>query len=125
MYNNQDLNQVTWELRSMSGAPQFEPSQHLPDVPYAAFARSLGLHGIRVESADGVRSAWEEALAGDRPTVLEFVTDPAVPPIPPSASWAQMQSTASAIMHGDSDRADVVKKGVKQKIQEVFPGSND
>src|SRR6185503_19662196 len=32
--NNGDLNQVTWEMRAMSGAPQFLPSQDLPDVAY-------------------------------------------------------------------------------------------
>ncbi|TDC23211.1 thiamine pyrophosphate-requiring protein [Streptomyces sp. 8K308] len=120
--NNQDLNQVTWEMRAMSGAPQFEPSQHIPDVPYAEFARSIGLRGVRIDSPDGVRDAWREALAADRPSVLEFVTDPAVPPIPPHATWEQAESTMSALLQGDPDRADVVKIGLKQKVQEFLPG---
>ncbi|MFE0686635.1 thiamine pyrophosphate-requiring protein [Streptomyces xiamenensis] len=119
--NNQDLNQVTWEMRSMSGAPQFEPSQHLPDVPYAEFARSIGLHGIRVDEPGGVESAWRQALAADRPCLLEFVTDPAVPPIPPHATWEQAQATAEALLRGDSDRTNVVKRGIKQKVQEFLP----
>ena len=45
--HNDDLNQVTWELRAMNNSPQFLPSQRLPDVPYAAFANSLGLQGIQ------------------------------------------------------------------------------
>ncbi|MGW7293432.1 thiamine pyrophosphate-requiring protein [Streptomyces xiamenensis] len=121
VFNNQDLNQVTWEMRSMSGAPQFEPSQHLPDVPYAEFARSIGLHGIRVDEPGGVESAWRQALAADRPCLLEFVTDPAVPPIPPHATWEQAQSTAEALLRGDSDRTNVVKRGIKQKVQEFLP----
>ena len=36
--HNNDLNQVTWELRAMGGAPKFEESQVLPDVSYADFA---------------------------------------------------------------------------------------
>ncbi|GAA2047397.1 thiamine pyrophosphate-requiring protein [Streptomyces cheonanensis] len=121
VFNNQDLNQVTWEMRSMSGAPQFEPSQHLPDVPYAEFARSIGLLGIRVDEPGGVQPAWQRALAADRPCVLEFVTDPAVPPIPPHATWEQAESTAKALLRGDSDRKNVVKKGIKQKVQEFIP----
>ncbi|GAA2360403.1 thiamine pyrophosphate-requiring protein [Streptomyces sp. XM4011] len=121
VFNNQDLNQVTWEMRSMSGAPQFEPSQHLPDVPYAEFARSIGLLGIRVDEPGGVQPAWQRALAADRPCVLEFVTDPAVPPIPPHATWEQAESTARALLRGDSDRKNVVKKGIKQKVQEFIP----
>ena len=36
--HNNDLNQVTWEMRAMSGAPKFAESQTLPDVDYAGFA---------------------------------------------------------------------------------------
>ncbi|MGW4277922.1 thiamine pyrophosphate-requiring protein [Streptomyces seoulensis] len=120
--NNQDLNQVTWEMRAMSGAPQFEPSQSLPDVAYADFARSLGLHGIRVEKPGEVRGAWEAALASDRPCVLDFVTDPAVPPIPPHATLDQIEAAATSILKGDSDRTAMVRQGFKAKVQEFLPG---
>ncbi|MYW03560.1 thiamine pyrophosphate-requiring protein [Streptomyces sp. SID3343] len=123
--NNGDLNQVTWEMRAMEGAPQFEPSQHLPDVPYADFARSIGLGGVRVEKPDDVQPAWREALAADRPFVIDFRTDPAVPPIPPHASLRQIESAASAIVHGDSDRGGMIRQGVKAKIQEMLPGGRD
>ncbi|MEU1799619.1 thiamine pyrophosphate-requiring protein [Streptomyces sp. NPDC019937] len=122
--NNQDLNQVTWEMRAMSGAPQFLPSQALPDVPYADFARSIGLDGVRVETPEGVESAWHKALGADRPFVIDFRTDPAVPPIPPHASLDQIEAAASAIAKGDSDRADMVRQGVKAKIQEFLPGKS-
>ncbi|MEW1910068.1 thiamine pyrophosphate-requiring protein [Kitasatospora sp. NPDC085895] len=120
--NNQDLNQVTWEMRAMQGAPQFEASQSLPDVRYADIAVLLGLHGVRVERPEDVEPVWRQALAADRPFVIDFRTDPAVPPIPPHASWDQIKSAASAVLHGDSDRAAVVKQGVKAKIQEFLPG---
>lgn len=120
--NNGDLNQVTWELRAMGGSPQFLPSQQLPDFPYADFARSIGLGGVKVEKPGDVTSAWEQALAADRPFVVEFVTDPAVPPIPPHATWDQMEKALESIVRGDSDRWDVVKEGVKTKMQEFLPG---
>ncbi|MFF1400646.1 thiamine pyrophosphate-requiring protein [Streptomyces sp. NPDC058287] len=120
--NNQDLNQVTWEMRAMSGAPQFLPSQALPDVPYADFARSIGLEGIRVEEPDAVEGAWQQALAADRPFVIDFRTDPAVPPIPPHASLDQIEAAASAIVKGDSDRSGMIKQGIKAKMQEMLPG---
>ncbi|WP_329453861.1 thiamine pyrophosphate-requiring protein [Streptomyces sp. NBC_01497] len=120
--NNQDLNQVTWEMRAMEGAPQFLPSQGLPDVPYADFARSIGLDGVRVEKPDEVRGAWERALAADRPFVLDFRTDPAVPPIPPHASLDQIAAAASAVLHGDADRTGMVRQGIKAKVQEMLPG---
>ncbi|MFD5073331.1 thiamine pyrophosphate-requiring protein [Streptomyces sp. NPDC058371] len=122
LWNNRDLNQVTWELRAMGGAPSFLPSQELPDVQYAAFARSLGLTGIRVEKPEDVETAWRAGLAADGPTVIEFLTDPAVPPIPPHATWDQMESTASSILKGDADRGSVIRQGLKAKVQEFLPG---
>lgn len=76
MLNNRDLNQVTWEQRAFVGDPKFEASQDLPDFPYAGFAQSLSLHGIRVDTPDRIGAAWDEALAADRPVVLEAITDP-------------------------------------------------
>lgn len=122
IWNNHDLNQVTWEMRAMEGAPSFLPSQQLPDVQYAAFARSLGLTGIRVEKPEDVEAAWRAGLQADGPAVLEFLTDPAVPPIPPHATWEQMEATASSILKGDADRASMVKQGFKAKVQEFLPG---
>jgi pyruvate dehydrogenase (quinone) len=52
--HNDDLNQVTWEMRAMEGAPKFAESQTLPSVDYAAFASSLGLEGIAVDKPDDI-----------------------------------------------------------------------
>ncbi|MEV5046020.1 thiamine pyrophosphate-requiring protein [Streptomyces griseoincarnatus] len=121
--NNGDLNQVTWEMRAMSGAPQFEESQHIPDLPYADIAQRIGLDGVRVEKPKHVEDAWDRALAADRPFVIDFRTDPAVPPIPPHAELDQIEAAATAILKGDSDRGSMVKQGLKAKVQEMLPGS--
>jgi pyruvate dehydrogenase (quinone) len=80
---NRDLAEVTWEQREMEGEPRFDTSQSLPDFPYAGYADLLGLHGITVDSPDRLDAAWQEALAADRPAVLEAVVDPDVPLLPP------------------------------------------
>ncbi|MEU9238844.1 thiamine pyrophosphate-requiring protein [Streptomyces sp. NPDC048385] len=121
VFNNRDLNQVTWEMRAMEGAPQFLPSQSLPDVGYADFARSLGLTGMRIDEPGGVAGAWEAALSADRPCVLDFVTDPAVPPIPPHATLDQIEAAAASVLKGDSDRVAMVRQGFKAKVQEFLP----
>jgi len=121
--NNGDLAQVTWELRAMEGAPRFDASQLLPSVPYASFAGSLGLNAIKVDDPAEVGRAWDEALSADRPSVLEFVTDPAVPPIPPHATLDQIEKAALSLVRGDSDRWDVVKEGLLLKAQEFLPGT--
>ncbi|MGW3078310.1 thiamine pyrophosphate-requiring protein [Kitasatospora sp. NPDC001132] len=119
--NNRDLNQVTWEMRAMQGAPSFLPSQQLPDVDYAGFARGLGLGGERADQPGQVPDGWQRALAADRPYVLELVTDPAVPPIPPHATWDQIQAAAESVLRGDADRAAMVRQGFRAKLQELLP----
>jgi len=118
VFHNNDLNQVTWELRSMGGAPKFEESQALPEVSYADLARACGLHAIAVDDPDDLASAWRQALAADRPTVLDVRCDPEVPPIPPHATWEQMKSTAEAILRGDPDGWHLLAQGMKTKAQE-------
>jgi pyruvate dehydrogenase (quinone) len=121
--HNNDLNQVTWEMRAMEGAPKFAASQTLPDVDFAGFARSLGLVARAVDRADEVGPAWEAALAADRPAVLDIRCDPDVPPIPPHTTLEQARSTVGAVLHGDEDAWGFVKQGVKQKAQQYLPGT--
>jgi pyruvate dehydrogenase (quinone) len=123
--HNNDLNQVTWEMRAMEGAPSFTPSQTLPDVDYAAFAASLGLNAITVDKPDQIAAAWQQALAADRPTVLDVHTDPDVPPIPPHSTFEQMKDAASALIKGDSSRWGILREGAKTKIQEFLPHGDD
>jgi pyruvate dehydrogenase (quinone) len=120
--NNRDLNQVTWEQRAMSGDPKFEGSQSLPDFPYARYAELLGLKGIRVDRADQVAPAWEQALTADRPVVYEAVTDPEVPPLPPHITIEQAKALSSALLGGDPNATEIVKQSLKQKAQEFLPG---
>jgi pyruvate dehydrogenase (quinone) len=119
--HNNDLNQVTWEMRAMQGAPKFTESQTLPEVDYAAFAAQLGLGSMSVEKPEELGSAWDRALAADRPTLLDVRCDPDVPPIPPHATFDQMKQSANAILQGDENRWGVIKTGVKTKVQEFLP----
>ncbi|AFM19927.1 thiamine pyrophosphate-dependent enzyme, possible carboligase or decarboxylase [Mycolicibacterium chubuense NBB4] len=119
--HNNDLNQVTWEMRAMENSPKFEASQSLPDVDYANFARSLGLHGDNIDDAAALGDAWDRALAADRPTVLDVRCDPDVPPIPPHATFDQAKSLVEAVVGGDADSAGFIKQGIKQKVQQYFP----
>ena len=120
--HNNDLNQVTWEMRAMEGAPKFTESQRLPDVSYEAFARSLGLHAIAVDKPEQVGPAWDQALAADRPTVLDLRTDPSIPPIPPHATFEQARDAAMALLKGDPDRWAVLREGFLTKAREILPG---
>jgi pyruvate dehydrogenase (quinone) len=120
--HNDDLNQVTWEQRAMEGDPKYEASQELPDFPYARYAELVGLKGIRVDNPDDVGAAWDEALAADCPCVLEALTDPEVPPLPPHITLKQAESFMKAIMAGDPDARRMIRQSFSQKIMEFLPG---
>jgi pyruvate dehydrogenase (quinone) len=46
VFNNEDLNQVTWEQRAMEGDPKFNASQQIPNVRYHRFVELNELKGI-------------------------------------------------------------------------------
>jgi pyruvate dehydrogenase (quinone) len=119
--NNRDLNQVTWEQRALAGDPKFEASQSLPDFPYARYAESLGLLGVRVDRPDDIGTAWDRVLHADRPAVLEAVTDPNVPPLPPHISLEQAKAFLSSVYKGDADALGFVKQTIKDAVESYLP----
>jgi pyruvate dehydrogenase (quinone) len=120
--NNQDLNQVTWEQRVLEGDPKFNAAQDVPDFPYAGYAELLGLKGIRVNTPDEIGPAWDAALAADRPTVIEAITDPDVPPLPPHITLKQAKAFVSSMLSGDSDTGGMIKASAKQMMDTFLPG---
>ncbi len=118
--HNDDLNQVTWEQRVMSGDPKLEVSQVLPDFPYARYAELLGLKGIRVDSPDAVGPAWDEALAHQGPVLLEAITDPEVPPLPPHIRFEQASKLSRALLAGEPATGAILKESIKGKLQEFI-----
>jgi len=116
VFNNQDLNQVTWEQRVMEGNPRFEASQQLPDVQYARFADSLGLQGIYVDRPEDLAAAWQQALSATRPVVLEVKTDPEVAPLPPHITLKQAKAFMSSMAKGDRGMAQVISDTASQLL---------
>lgn len=118
VFHNNDLNQVTWELRAMGGAPKFEESQSLPDVPYADLAHEMGLEGMAVDHPGDLGEMWDRALATDSPTVLDIRCDPDVPPIPPHATYEQIKDLGKSLLRGDPDAFHLMVQGAKTKVRE-------
>jgi pyruvate dehydrogenase (quinone) len=116
--HNNDLNQVTWEQRVLSGDPKLDASQVLPDFDYAGYARLLGLHGVRVDEPDAVGSAWDECLAAGRPALLEVITDPEVPPLPPHIRFEQAKGMAKALARRDPAAREMIAQSLKGKLAE-------
>jgi pyruvate dehydrogenase (quinone) len=106
----------------MEGDPKYEGSQDLPDVPYARYAQLLGLEGIRVDDPANVGAAWDDALEADRPCVIEAITDPEVPPLPPHITIEQARMFMSAVRRGDPNARQMIVQSFRQKLAEYLPG---
>jgi pyruvate dehydrogenase (quinone) len=119
VFNNQDLNEVTWEQRVMNGNPRFDASQDIPDVRYSQFAELIGLKGIYVDDPRDLASAWQEALSVDWPTVLEVKTDPEIAPLPPHISLKEAKQFMFA-MTKDDDAAHVIADTARQVVNKVL-----
>ncbi len=122
VFNNGDLNQVTWEQRVMLGEPRFDATQLIPNVPYAKFAESIGLNAIYVDDPEQLGAAWDAALAADRPTLIEVKTDPEVPPLPPHISFEQAGKFMRTMVKGDAGGTHLIAESVRQVLSGVLPG---
>ncbi len=119
--NNRDLNQVTWEERVQLGAGKTESTQSIPDFPYHKYAELLGLKGIFVDDPEKVGAAWDEALAADRPVILEAYTDPNVPPLPPHITLKDAAHFVT-MMGTEPELGSVLVNSAKELLATVLPG---
>jgi pyruvate dehydrogenase (quinone) len=117
---NDDLNQVTWEQRVMNGNPKAEITQDLPDVPFHEFARLIGFEGLFVDDPEQLGAAWDQALAANKPCVLNVRTDPEVPPLPQHISFAEAKAFMTTAVQGDPDEGRMLKGSIKQVLSSVF-----
>lgn len=118
VFNNEDLNEVTWEQRVMNGNPRFDSSQDIPDVRYSDFAGLVRLRGIYVDNPDDLAGAWDQALAADGPVVLEVKTDPEIAPLPPHISFKEARNFMLS-MAKDDDAGHVIRDTARQVYNKI------
>ena len=119
--NNQDLNMVSWEQRIMEGDTKFEASQDVHKFNYAAYAEILGFEGIRIEKEEDIIPAIERAMQAQRPVVVDVLSDPSVPPLPPHITFKQAKAFTSALVKGDVDAWDMIKQTYKDVVDNYLP----
>jgi pyruvate dehydrogenase (quinone) len=120
--NNEDLNQVTWEQRAMAGDPKFDASQDIPYVPYHAWAEMIGLRGIKVERSAQIADAWRTAFTADRPVIIDAMSDPEEPPIPPHVTFEQMKAMTSSFLGDPKEGFAGVVSAAREFAHEFLPG---
>ena len=103
----------------MNGNPRFDATQDIPDVRYSKFADLIGLKGIYVDKPDDLGSAWDAALAAERPVVLEVKTDREIAPLPPHISFKEAKDFMFA-MTKDDDAGHVIRDTARQVVNAVL-----
>jgi len=121
--NNQDLSQVTWEERAQLGSGKTESTQAIPDVSYHTYAEMLGLKGIVVRDPEKLGAAWDEALAADRPVVMNVYTDANVPPLPPHITLKDAANFTKMTL-SEPELGSVLLNSAKQVLASILPGKH-
>ncbi|HEY4608005.1 MAG TPA: thiamine pyrophosphate-dependent enzyme, partial [Ilumatobacteraceae bacterium] len=116
--DNGDLGEVSWEQRELEGDPRFPESQRVSSIPYAEYAKLLGLDGCKVDSADQVADAWDCALVAERPFLIHAVVDPAAPLLPPRLEEAAQKRMLAALEAEGTDAARRAHEFVLDEINE-------
>ncbi len=120
VFNNQDLNQVTWEQRVDGGRPE---------VPGHAVAAGLRLRratpssaaskGIFCDDGDRVRSAWERgARPPTAPSCSRSRPTPRSRRCRRTSVIEQAKKMAKAMVKGDPERMGVMEKSLRGKLVE-------
>ncbi len=121
--NNEDLNQVTWEERVQLGEGKTPLTQSIPDFPYHKYAELIGFKGIFCDDPERIGAAWDEALASDRPVIMNMKADPNVPPLPPHITLKDARHFIT-MMADEPELASVVKNSAKQMLAGLLPAKD-
>ncbi|WP_419819267.1 thiamine pyrophosphate-requiring protein [Glaciibacter flavus] len=116
--HNDDLAQVSWEMRTEDGNPLWEGSQDVQSVDYAGWAELLGFRGIRLHDDASVGAAMDEAFAHDGVTLIDAYVSKNVPPLPPHITVEYAKNTAKALLSGDPSELAVIRDSAAALVTE-------
>ncbi|MET4001952.1 pyruvate dehydrogenase (quinone) [Arthrobacter sp. UYCu511] len=116
--HNNDLTQVSWEMRTEDANPVWETSQDVESVDYAGWAELLGFRGIRVKHDDDVAAAWDAAFAHRGITLIDAYTSRNVPPLPPHITAEFAKNTGEALLKGDPFELGVIRDSAEALVSE-------
>jgi pyruvate dehydrogenase (quinone) len=116
--HNDDLSQVSWEMRTEDGNPVWRTAQDVESVDYAGWAELLGFTAIRVRADDEIEAALDQAFASEGVVLIDAYTSRNTPPLPPHISFEFAKLTAEALLKGDPFGAAVIKDSAAALVSE-------
>jgi pyruvate dehydrogenase (quinone) len=106
----------------MEGDPRFDASQRIPYMPFHEYARLIGLGSVKVDRASQIEDAMTQAFAADRPFVIDAMTDPEEPPLPPHITFKQAEDFTKSFLADPSGGLVGVVNAMREKVDEFVPG---
>ena len=94
VFNNASLGMVKLEML-VDGLPDFGTDHD--EVDYAALARAVGMHAVRIDDPAQVQDGLRDALATPGPVLVDVRTDPNALSIPPKITGTQVKGFALAV----------------------------
>ncbi|MGH9652104.1 MAG: thiamine pyrophosphate-dependent enzyme [Bryobacteraceae bacterium] len=120
---NNTLGLIKWEQMIYLGNPEY--GVDLYPVDFVKVAEACGLKGVRIENPKNCKRQLQDALAADGPVVIECITDPNEPPMPPKATKDEIKKLTKALARGERDRARISLTIGRQAMDEaLFPASD-
>jgi pyruvate dehydrogenase (quinone) len=115
--NNASLGQILWE-QMVLGYPEFGVRRRAA-ADFAAFASANGALGLRVEKAADLESAVVAALSHPGVAVVDVLTNPDEPPMPPKVTYEQAKGFGKAFLKGQPRRATIASTLFRDKLAEL------
>lgn len=120
---NNTLGLIKWEQMIYLGNPEY--GVDLAPIDFVKVAEACGLKAFHVDDPKKCHKTLKEALSTNGPALVECVTDPLEPPMPPKATKAEMKHFAEALVGGERDRARISLTMARQAMDEsLFPASD-
>jgi pyruvate dehydrogenase (quinone) len=114
--HNNDLTQVSWEMRTEDGNPVWRDAQDVESVDYAGWAQLLGFRGIAVHHDDEIEAVWDAAFAHPGVTLIDAYTSRNVPPLPPHITREFAKLTGLALLKGDPFGLEVIRDSAESLV---------
>ena len=113
VYNNGSLGFVALEMK---GAGFLEFGTDLENPDFAAMARAMGIHAVRVEKAENLAAAVRDVFSSPGPALLDVVTNKQELSMPPVITADEVKGFGlwgmRAVLNGRADEViDLVKDG--------------
>ena len=112
------LDMIRWEQISFLGNPQY--GVEFGDIDFVKFAESCGGAGYHIEKYEDVDTIFAEAMAQDKPTIIEASVDPNEPPYPARIKLQQVENLAKALIRGEPNRKRIALTLYRDKVSELL-----